>query len=130
MPNVFFPQALLDHCVVEGLAEIRPGELILVPFERKYIVDESIRVVEELTGAADPHGFIGKVKAKKELEAIGAEIVEDSMLIGENAYSIVAGFAGAGDAPFKTWLAGAPDAAKRFTSENELLRAFITKAGA
>jgi len=130
MSKVFFPQALLDHCVVEGLAEIRPGELVLVPFDRKYVVAESIRVVEEVTGQADPHGFIGKVKVKKVLEEMGAEIVEDSMLIGENAYAIIPGFAGNAETALEAWLPLAPESAKGFASEDELLRAFIAKAGA
>ncbi len=131
MPKVFFPQPLLDHCVVEGLCDLRPGELVLVPFARKYVVAESVRVVEELTGAADPHGFIGKVKPKHELEAMGAEIVQDSMLIGDNAYAIVPGYSGDPDAPLDAWQAnGAPAEAKVFASEAELLQAFVTKAGA
>jgi hypothetical protein len=34
------------------------------------------------------------VRAKADLEALGAEIVESSMIIGDNAYDVVPGWAG------------------------------------
>jgi hypothetical protein len=100
-PNrVFFPQACLDQWGVEGKIELTPSELVVLAEGRRYDISEVVRVVAEVTGAQDPHGFIGKVKPKAELEAMGAEILENSMIIGDNAYDVVPGWAGLPRTPF------------------------------
>lgn len=93
--RVFFPQACLDQWGVEGKIELTPTELVILAEGRRYEITEVVRVVVEVTGAPDPHGIVGKVKAKAELENIGAEILENSMIIGDNAYDVVPGWAGA-----------------------------------
>jgi hypothetical protein len=103
--RVFFPQACLDQWGVEGKIELTPTELVILAEGRRYAITEMVRVVVEVTGASDPHGLIGKVKAKEELEAMGAEILEDSMIIGDNAYDVVPGWAGTPTTPFIEHLA-------------------------
>jgi hypothetical protein len=93
--RVFFPQSSLDQWTVEGKIELTPTELVIVAEGRGYAIAEVVRVVVEVTGSNDPHGIIGKVKDKAELETMGAEILENSMIIGDNAYDIVPGWAGA-----------------------------------
>lgn len=92
--RVFFPQACLDQWGVEGKIELTPTELVVLAEGRRYAITEVVRVVTEVTGANDPHGLIGKVKPKVDLEAMGAEILENSMIIGDNAYDVVPGWAG------------------------------------
>lgn len=92
--RVFFPQACLDQWGVEGKIELTPTELVVVDEGRRFAILEVVRVVAEVTGANDPHGLIGKVRPKAELEAMGAEILENSMIIGDNAYDVVPGWAG------------------------------------
>lgn len=97
-PNrVFFPQACLDQWGVEGKIELTRSELVVLAGGRRIAIDEVVRVVQEVTGSPDPHGIIGKVKPKAELEAMGAEILENSMIIGDNAYDVVPGWAGRAD---------------------------------
>lgn len=92
--RVFFPQASLDQWGVEGKIELNPPELVILGEGRRYEIAEGVRIVLEVTGAADPHGILGKVKRKEDLENIGAEILEDSMIIGDNAYDVVPGWLG------------------------------------
>ncbi|MBX3219248.1 MAG: hypothetical protein KF795_01940 [Labilithrix sp.] len=102
--RVFFPQASLDQWGVEGKIELTATELVLLAEGRRYDITEVVRVVVEVTGSADPHGLIGKVKSKAELEGIGAEILENSMIIGDNAYDVVPGWAGTPVTPFEDHL--------------------------
>ncbi len=102
--RVFFPQACLDQWGVEGKIELTPTELVILAEGRRYEITEVVHVVVEVTGAPDPHGIVGKVKAKTELENIGAEILENSMIIGDNAYDVVPGWAGAPVTPFEDHL--------------------------
>lgn len=92
--RVFFPQASLDQWGIEGKIELSPTELVVLAEGRRYAITEVVRIVVEVTGANDPHGFLGKVKDKAELEAMGAEILENSMILGDNAYDVVPGWAG------------------------------------
>ncbi len=102
--RVFFPQACLDQWGVEGKIELTPTELVILAEGRRYEISEVVRVVVEVTGAEDPHGIVGKVKSKAELEAMGAEILENSMIVGDNAYDVVPGWAGTPSTPFEDHL--------------------------
>lgn len=102
--RVFFPQACLDQWGIEGKIELTPTELLVVAAGRRYSITEVVRVVVEVTGAHDPHGIVGKVKSKAALEAMGAEILENSMIIGDNAYDVVPGWAGAPTTSFAEYL--------------------------
>ncbi|MDF2692152.1 MAG: hypothetical protein K0S65_535 [Labilithrix sp.] len=102
--RVFFPQACLDQWGIEGKIELTPTELVILAEGRRYEITEVVRVVVEVTGSPDPHDIIGKVKSKAELEGIGAEILENSMIIGDNAYDVVPGWAGAPQIPFEDHL--------------------------
>ena len=132
--RVFFPQACLDQWGVEGKIELTPTELLLLAEGRRYDITEVVRVVIEVTGSPDPHGIVGKVKSKAELENIGAEILENSMIIGDNAYDVVPGWAGSGATPFDDHLKSVARAAARGgrpdsgggapKSEEEMLKRF------
>jgi hypothetical protein len=98
--RVFFPQASLDQWGVEGKVELTSTELHILAEKCRYRITEVVRVVVEVTGARDPHGILGKVKSKAELEKIGAESLEISMIIGDNAYDVVPGWAGVATTPF------------------------------
>jgi len=102
--RVFFPQASLDQWGVEGKIELTPTELVVLAEGRRYEITEVVRVVVEVTGSPDPHGLIGKVKSKEELTSMGAEILENSMIIGDNAYDVVPGWAGLPSTPFEDHL--------------------------
>jgi hypothetical protein len=99
--RVFFPQIALDTWVLDGRVELGGDELLLPEDERRYRVEESVRIVAELTGAECPHGLIGKVKPRKHLLSLGAELMEQSMILGDHAYDVVPGWTGT---PIGTWV--------------------------
>jgi hypothetical protein len=114
MPTkVFFPQAALDIWVVDGTIDLRGAELVVVEQNRTFKVVEAVRVLAEVTGTPDPFELVGCVKPKDTLVGLGAEIVESSMIVGDNAYDVVPG-----------WL-GAPDGAN--AADEELLRSLQAK---
>lgn len=136
-PRVFFPQASIDQWGVEGKIELSSDELVLVAEGRRYRITEAVRVLVEVTGAEDPHGIVGKVKPKAELEPMGAEILENSMILGDNAYDIVPGWAGTPETSFAEHLASEarraarsahPEAGSPPNSEEEMLARFAQGA--
>jgi hypothetical protein len=98
--RVFFPQLAIDQWGIEGKIDLSASELIVLAEARRYKIVESVRVVAEVTGANDAHGIVGKVKPKSALEELGAEILENSMIIGDNAYDVVPGWVGTPVTPF------------------------------
>ncbi len=92
--SVFFPQDALDEWIVGGLIDLSRGELMITQEGRRYKVIEAVRVLSEVTGAGDPNKLVGKVKANTELQKIGAEIMEGSMILGDAAYDVAPGWMG------------------------------------
>lgn len=92
--RVFFPQEALDRWLAEGRVEIAGSELIIPNERRRYRLVEAVRVVSEEAGHADPDELVGKVKTMLYLMELGAELLGDSMVLGENAYRVVAGWLG------------------------------------
>lgn len=118
--------------MVDGKIDVTTTELILLAEGRRYKVVEAVRVLAEVTGANDEQKIVGKVKPKASLEEIGAEIVETSMIIGDNAYDIVPGWMGTPSTTLAKHMASAERTkaragtadAVRPKSEEDLLRSF------
>lgn len=128
--RVFFPQSSIDQWGIEGKIEFSEAGLLIPAEGRRYTMTEVVRVVIEVTGAADPHDIVGKVKPKTELEGLGAEILESSMILGDNAYDVVPGWAGTPTSTFPEHLASSVRAAARTDgghaprTEEEMLERF------
>lgn len=93
--RVFFPQAALDQWIAEDRIDLRNDELTIKSENRKYRIIEAVRIVAEVTGQPDGHELVGKVKSHAFLSELGAEILEGSVILGDNAYDAVPGFVGA-----------------------------------
>ena len=131
--RVFFPQNAVDQWGIDGKIDLVGNELILLAEGRRYKVEEAVRIVTEVTGANDDRKIIGKVKPKRALDEIGAELLETSMILGENAYDVVPGWMGTPAGPFNDHLlseermtarAGKTDIGAGPHTEEELLERF------
>ncbi len=92
--RVFFPQEALDRWLVDGKVEISGSELTIPNERRRYRLVEAVRVVSEETSHTDPDELVGRVKTMLYLTELGAELLGDSMVLGDNAYRVVAGWLG------------------------------------
>jgi hypothetical protein len=124
--RVFFPQLALDEWLGESRAELKGEDLLLRSEGRRYRIVEGVRVVREVTGADDPHELIGRVKSRAFLAELGAEVLEGSMILGDNAYDVVQGFVGAPIGGFAEYKKTAPSTAARdVKTDEELIAAFV-----
>jgi len=105
--KVFFPQLLLDQWGIEGKIDLTAAELIVLAEGRRYKISEAVRVVAEVSGANDEQKLVGTVKANDFLNELGAEIFENSMILGENAYDVVPGWVGVPTSSFADHLLSA-----------------------
>lgn len=93
--RVFFPQSALDLWLSEDRVDMIGSELVIRGEGRKYRVVEAVRVLAEVTGGIDEHELVGKVKSVSFLTELGAELLGSSLVLGDLAYEVVPGFAGA-----------------------------------
>jgi len=136
MPDnrLFVSGALLDRWVTIGQVELGDGTLKIKPTGDRYTLEEAARVVGEATGTGDPEGLVGRVRTLAELSALGAEVLDRSVLIGEFAYDVVPGFVAspAGDsgeripsARLLQELSALSEAPRPGQSDEELLARFL-----
>ena len=92
--RVFFPQAALDVWLSDGTVDLSGDELTIVAEGRRYRLAEAVRIVSEVTGTPDGHDLLGRVKPKTFLDGKKAELMESSLLLGDNAYDVVPGWLG------------------------------------
>jgi hypothetical protein len=126
--RVFFPQTSLDEWLGENRADIKGEELTLKSEGRRYRIIEAVRVIREVTGADDPHELLGRVKTRAFLSELGAELLESSMIMGDNAYDVVQGFIGAPLGTFADWQKANPQA--KASTDEEVLQGFAAAVGA
>jgi hypothetical protein len=104
--RVFFPQTALDQWISEGKVELSGDELTIKAEARRYRILEAARVTSECTGLPDANELVGRVKTRLHLSELGAELLEDSMVLGDNAYDVVPGFLGAPVGTFEEHITG------------------------
>jgi len=132
-PNrVFFPQASLDRWISEGRVDLVGSELLLRGSLRRYRVIEGVHVLREVAGNPDHQDLIGRVKSQSYLVELGAELLDTSLLLGENAYEVIPGFLGiplavSPSASSNTGADGGPD--RSVTEEETLRRCLLEDAG-
>jgi len=124
--RVFFPQAALDEWLGDARVDLKNDELLIRSENRRYRIIEATRILREVTGSDDPNELVGKVKSRAFLAELGAEILESSMIIGDNAYDIVPGFVGAPIGSFADHRKSSPDSVARgLATDEQLLAAFL-----
>lgn len=92
--KIFFPQEILDEWILTDKIKIENDILTLLSEEKSYKIEPSVHFISESTGERDKNDLIGKVKTKKKIEQLGADLYFDSVIIGDNAYKVVTGFLG------------------------------------
>lgn len=127
--RLFFPQSTLDDWIVAGSVEFEDGELVILPEGPRFKLTEAVRVLQEVSGIGDVHELSGRAKDRAELEGLGAELVESSMLLGDTAYDTVPGWFGF---PVGSGVGAMADSQKRkgeaeLETDEELLLKFLAK---
>jgi len=93
--RVFFPEQSLNEWLVEGTVDLKGSELTILAEARRYNLAEAVRVMGEVTGGPDTNDLVGRVKSKVYLQELGADLLETSMVLGDNAYDVIPGWLGA-----------------------------------
>lgn len=130
--RIFFPLEALDAWVQAGHVDLTGEELSMKGEGRRYRITEAVRVLREVTGLPDGFDLVGKVKSRAYLHELEAEIFENSMLVGDNAYDVLQGFVGLPIGTFADHLKTAagsirPPSMKAPGTDEELLGQFLLR---
>ena len=91
----FWPQELLDQWIVEEKIVLEGEQLTILAENSTYQLDQAIYFIKDVGDGSDHYKLVGRVKNKNVLDEMEAEHYMDSVLIGDSAYEVVTGFAGA-----------------------------------
>ena len=101
MPKLFISQEWVDHANMNDAISLSGPMLTVKADGKTYQVVQAVHFIKVEGGDPDLNGLVGKVKAMDQVEAMGAEIMAESAIVGENAYRVQPGyratFTGAGD---------------------------------
>jgi hypothetical protein len=126
--RVFFPQAALDEWIADERVDLTQDELTIKSEGRRYRIIEAVRVLREVTGSPDQNELVGKVKSRAFLTELGAEMLETSLILGDNAYDVAPGFVGAPIGSFADHRKSIPDltgVARGLSTDEDLLATFL-----
>ncbi len=94
-PNrLFLSHEALESWVGAERARIEADLLTDTETGGVFELREGVRFLAEVTGGGDVHHLVGTVKDSDQLAALGGEQMADSVILGDSAYEVQAGFVG------------------------------------
>ena len=89
--KLFLPQAQLEEWALKDVADVREGRLSVAAEGGSYPVTPAVHFKEVVSGT-DDLSLVARVKTEAQLQAMGAEQMADSVLLGETAYVVDPGY--------------------------------------
>jgi len=87
----FVAEATLVTFVREGELR-RDGVVVTTTDGRRFVLQETVRVLGRNNGASDPYGLTGQVESIRELVRKGAAVAGDTLRLGPAVYDVEYGF--------------------------------------
>ena len=94
MSRLFISVDRLDAWTAEGRAALDGDRMILTELGRAFTMTPAVHFVQTTGQDVDPHGLVGLVNSKPQLEAMGAEQLANSVIYNDTAYDVIDGFIG------------------------------------
>jgi hypothetical protein len=94
MARLFISQERLDEWTADEKASLVDNRLTLTELGRSFSVQPAVRFLSVAGNEEDPNDLLDCVKTEEELEAIGADLYMNSVIHGDVAYDVQAGFVG------------------------------------
>ena len=89
--RLFLSQATLEEWAVADKADVREHHLLIHDEGTRLKVDDAVHVARLVSGL-DEQKLLHKVKTSAQLDALSAEQLADSVLVGESAYDVQRGY--------------------------------------
>lgn len=89
--KLFLPEKTLEEWSVSEKADLVEGRLVVKDGNSSHPATPAVHFANLVTGD-DTHSLVGTVKTQSQLAALGAEHLQDSVILGDTAYEVVPGF--------------------------------------
>ncbi len=92
---LFVSQAMLETWAEQGNIEFQGDVMTLLSGDghgRSYALEPAVRFLKLLGAEQDPNALLAKVKSARQLRELGAEHLDDSVIVGDVAYEVQPGF--------------------------------------
>lgn len=89
--KLFLSQATLEEWALADKADVQEHHLVIHGEAAKLPVEDAVHVARLVSGA-DEQKLLHKVKTVGQLDALSAEQLADSVLVGESAYDVERGY--------------------------------------
>lgn len=89
--RVFVPQEALESWLIAGRASLEDDLLLFEGL--RFRSEPAVHFLEEVSGSDDAHALVGLVKSQKQLVSLSAEHSPGAVVLGDNAYRVVDGYA-------------------------------------
>lgn len=120
--KLFLTQKTLEDWATTDKADLADGKLVVKESKSAHPVTPAVHFQKVVSGE-DVQGLLGRVKTSTQLQALSAEQLGDSCIVGETAYEVAEGYVADVQVPAAP---PKPDPKKKSSSpEADLLAAFI-----
>lgn len=92
--RIFLSQESLEAWLADGRAQVEADVLTDLETKRRFELREGVRFLAEVSSGEDANDLVGRVKDLDQLAELGGEHMADSVILGESAYQVQAGFVG------------------------------------
>jgi hypothetical protein len=92
---LFVSQTILDTWAGQGKIEFSGNVMTVLAGDgqgRGYRLEPAVRFLKVVGAETDPHKLLAKVKGEAQLRELGAEVLGDSVILGEVGYEVEPGF--------------------------------------
>lgn len=89
--RLFLSQATLEEWALADRADVQEHHLLIHAEGRRLPVEDAVHVARLVSGL-DEQKLLHKVKTRPQLDALSAEQLADSVLVGESAYDVQQGY--------------------------------------
>ena len=94
MARLFISQARIDKLSADHRVVIEGDRLELPALRATFRLQPAVHFVKLVSDEGDAAALVGRVKTEAQLKAIGAELVANSVVLGDAAYECENGFVG------------------------------------
>ena len=92
MPKLFISQEWVDVSNMDEKISLEGDTMVIKADGKAYQITPAVRFLLVEGGEGDPHQLIGKVKTNPQLDALNAEAMAESVILGDTAYRVQPGF--------------------------------------
>lgn len=92
MTRFFIPQEWADAAIMEDRVEVQGDTMMVRADQKRYKIEEAVRIIAVEGGDVDSAGLVGKVKTQEDVNRMGGEQMGDSMIVHDTPYRVQLGF--------------------------------------